>query len=202
MSVRSIILALCGLLLGGWLAYFASNGGDFSRELPQAQTTGKAQVGGPFTLTDQNGRRVTEKDFLGQYMLVFFGFTSCPDICPSGLQVMTAALNKLGPKADAVTPVFITVDPARDTPEKLAAYLKSFHPRLVGLTGSESDVAAAIKEYRVYVQKVADEKTPSNYTFDHAAIFYLMGKDGKFVAPIPHTTDADELARAISASLS
>ena len=202
MNARSILLALCGLILGGWLAYFAVNGGDMAPGLPQTQTSGKAQVGGPFTLTDQTGKRVTEKDFLGRYMLVFFGFTSCPDICPSGLQVMTAALDKLGAKADAVTPVFITIDSARDTPEKLSAYLKSFHPRLVGLTGSESEVAAAIKAYRVYVQKVPDEKTPSNYTFDHAAIFYLMGKDGAFIAPIPHTTDVDELARALSASLS
>jgi protein SCO1 len=202
MNSRSIVLALLGLALGGWLAHFARTGIDITPSVPQTQISGKAQVGGPFTLTDQTGKRVTEKDFLGRHMLVFFGFTSCPDICPSGLQVMTAALNKLGAKADAITPVFITIDSARDTPEKLKGYLKSFHPRLVGLTGSEADIAAAIKTYRVYVQKVADEKTPSNYTFDHAALFYLMGKDGAFVAPIPHTNDVDELARALSAALS
>lgn len=116
--------------------------------------------------------------------------------------MVTAALEKLGPKADAVTPVFITIDAARDTPEKLNAYLKSFHPRLVGLSGTDAEIAAAVKSYRVYVQKVTDEKTPANYTFDHAAMFYLMGKDGAFIAPIPHTTDVDEVVRALSGALS
>jgi protein SCO1 len=202
MSRPFISLALAGLAIGAGLAYFAVTGGGRPPGAQQATVSGKALVGGPFALTDHTGRRVTEKDFLGRYMLVFFGFTNCPDICPSGLQVITAALDKLGTKADAVTPVFITIDGVRDTPEKLNAYLKSFHPRLVGLTGSDAEIAAAVKAYRVYVQKVTDEKTPTSYTFDHAAIFYLMGKDGAFIAPIPHTTDVDEVVRALSAALS
>ena len=201
MNSRTIGLALAGLIAGGLLAVFAVTGRGPDDVAPRLEVTGKALIGGPFTLTDQTGRRVTEKDFLGRYMLVFFGFTNCPDICPSGLQVMTAALDKLGAKADAITPVFITLDSQRDTPEKLAAYLKSFHPRLVGLTGSAEDVAAAAKAYRVYYQKVENEKSPENYSYDHAAIFYLMGKDGAFIAPIPHTTDVDELVRALNASL-
>ena len=201
MNNRNIVLAFAGLLTGGLLAFFATTSGLPGVHSPGATVTGKALIGGPFTLTDQTGKRVTEKDFLGRYILVFFGFTHCPDICPSGLQVMTAALDKLGPKADAVTPIFITLDSKRDTPEKLAAYLKSFHPRLVGLTGSEEELAAAAKTYRVYYQKVTDEKSPDSYAYDHAAIFYLMGKDGAFIAPVPHTTDVDELVRALSAAL-
>jgi protein SCO1 len=201
MSARTITLAITGLVLGGLLGAVAVTGGLPGSSVPLTSTSGKALIGGPFTLTDHNGRRVTEKDFLGHYTLIFFGFTNCPDICPSGLQVMTAALDKLGPKADAVTPVFITFDGARDTPEKLSAYLKSFHPRLIGLTGSEEELAAVTKSYRVYVQKVTDEKTPGSYTFDHAAVFYLMGKDGVFLTPIPHTTDVDELVRALNAAL-
>lgn len=201
MNSRTIGLVLAGLIAGGALGYLALTGGGPQNAVPQTAVSGKPLVGGPFTLTDHTGKRVSDKDFLGRYMLVFFGFTHCPDICPSGLQVMTAALDKVGAKAADVTPVFVTLDSARDTPEKLAEYLKSFHPRLVGLTGSAEEVAAAAKSYRVYYQKVSDEKTPENYTYDHSAMFYLMGKDGVFIAPIPHTTDVDELARGLSAAL-
>jgi protein SCO1 len=193
---------IAGLMVGASLAAFTLRGGspaDLSGS--RAVVTGKPLIGGPFTLTDQTGKRVTDQDFFGRFMLVFFGFTHCPDICPSGLQVMTAALDKIGTKANDVTPVFITLDGARDTPELLAAYLKSFHPRLVGLTGSAQELAAVAKSYRVYSQKVADEKSPENYTYDHSAIFYLMGKDGSFITPIPHTTNVDELANSLSAAL-
>ncbi len=195
-------LILGGLVAGAALALVAVNQqAPPSTSTPATQTTGKALIGGPFTLTDQTGKRVTEKDFLGRYMLVFFGFTNCPDICPSGLQVMSAALDKLGNKADIVTPVFITLDAARDTPEKMKAYVKSFHPRLTGLTGSEAEVAAAAKAYRVYFQKIEDDKTPGSYTYDHAAIIYLMGKDGAFVTHIPHTTDVEQVVDALNKNL-
>ncbi|MEQ1669772.1 MAG: SCO family protein [Hyphomicrobium sp.] len=202
MNGRTIGLVLAGLIAGGAIAAISTTtgfgpppGGS------KAVVTGKPLIGGPFTLTDHTGKRVTEKDFLGRYALVFFGFTHCPDICPSGLQVMTAALDKIGAKASDVVPVFITLDSARDTPSKLAEYLKSFHPRLVGLSGSAEELAAAAKSYRVYYQKIVDEKSPDSYSFDHSAMFYLMGKDGVFMAPIPHTTNVDELARALDAAL-
>ena len=201
MNIRAIGLAVAGLIAGGLLAFLAVTGSGPATVAPRATVTGKPLVGGPFTLTDHTGKRITDKDFLGRYMLVFFGFTHCPDICPSGLQVMTAALDKAGDKARDVTPVFITLDSQRDTPEKLASYLKSFHPRLVGLTGSAEDLAAAAKSYRVYFQKVSDEKNPESYTYDHSAMYYLMGKDGAFVAPINHSTDVDELVRALNAAL-
>jgi protein SCO1/2 len=134
-------------------------------------------------------------------MLVFFGYTNCPDICPAGLQVMSAALDKLGHRGDDIVPILVTLDPEQDTPQKLATYVKSFTPRLVGLTGSDNDIAATAKAYRVFYQKVPDDKDPSRYTIDHSAIFYLMGKDGTLLAPIPHTTDVAQLALAIDKAL-
>lgn len=196
MNARHALLAILGLLFGGAVAWFATYPLQ-DTTVVQTKVSGEALVGGPFTLTDQTGKRVTDQDYRGRYMLVFFGFTNCPDICPAGLQVLSAALDKLGPKAESVTPVFITLDAKRDTPEKLGQYVKSFHPKLVGLTGSEEEVAAAAKAYRVYAQKVVDEKNPGSYSYDHSALFYLMGPDGKFVAPIPHTNDVSEVVAAL-----
>ena len=199
MNSRIAGLVAAGLFAGGLLAYAIVAGTGSTSPTPIV--TGKPAVGGAFALTDHTGKRVTDKDFLGKYMLVFFGFTNCPDICPSGLQVMTAALDKIGSKADDIVPIFITLDAKRDTPEKLGEYLKSFHPRLVGLTGTEEEIAAAIKVYRVYAEKITDEKTPDSYSYDHSAIFYLMGKDGVFLSPLPHTTNVDELADALNSAL-
>ncbi|MGQ0455633.1 MAG: SCO family protein [Hyphomicrobium sp.] len=201
MTPRTTVLIIGGLAVGAALALFTVQGRNAPTPASEAVTTGKALVGGPFALTDQTGKQVTDKDFLGKYMVVFFGFTNCPDICPSGLQVLSAALEKIGAKSDLATPIFITLDARRDTPEKLALYLKSFHPRLVGLTGSEADVAAAAKAYKVYYQKVEDEKNPESYSYDHASLFYVMGKDGAFVAPIAHTNNVDEVAAALDKAL-
>ena len=197
MRHRNIGLIVAGLISGAAIAALMFGLQARQAGAPQSVVSGTALVGGPFALTDHTGKKVTEKDYLGKFMLVFFGFTNCPDICPSGLQVISAALDKLGPKAELVTPVFISFDPSRDTPEKLAAYLKSFHPRLIGLTGSDAEVAAVAKAYRVYLQKVTDEKSPGTYSFDHAAIFYVMGKDGAFVTHVPHTNDVGELTAAL-----
>jgi protein SCO1/2 len=164
-------------------------------------TTGTAQVGGPFSLTDHTGRRVTAETYKGKVLVVFFGFTHCPDICPSGLQVVSAALDKLGPKAEDVVPLFVTLDPERDTPQQLALYLKSFHPRLVGLTGTAEETAAAARAYRVYFRKVADEKEPTQYTLDHTSIVYVMGRDGRYVSHATHATPVDRLAEQIAKAL-
>lgn len=164
-------------------------------------TTGTALVGGPFQLTNHNGQRVTEKDFLGKVSVVFFGFTSCPDICPAALQVLTSALNQLGPKAEQVAPLFITIDAENDTPEKIAAYLKAFSPQIVGLTGTADELAATAKVYRAFVQKVDDENKPGSYTFDHSSVFYIMGKDGKFVTHAGNTNDVNELVSLVQKAL-
>jgi cytochrome oxidase Cu insertion factor (SCO1/SenC/PrrC family) len=146
----------------------------------RAQTSaGEALIGGPFTLTDQHGERVTEQDFAGRFMLIYFGYTFCPDICPTSLTVMAAAIDEL-PQAQAeqVVPVFITVDPARDTVEQLAAYAPLFHPRLVALTGSEEEVREAARAYRVYYH--VPEEEGDTYLVDHSSFVYLMGPDGSY----------------------
>ena len=193
--VRLVLIVAAGLLVGG-LAAVALIPQARERLLPAAgiKSVGQALVGGPFTLTDHTGKRVTDQDFRGRHMLVFFGFTFCPDVCPSGLQVISAALDKLGPKAQRITPLFITIDPERDTPSQLASYVKSFHRRLVGLTGTPAEIDAVAKAYRVYVKKVADPKSTAGYTMDHSAIIYVMGPDGRYVAHFTHATNVDTLA--------
>jgi cytochrome oxidase Cu insertion factor (SCO1/SenC/PrrC family) len=179
-----VLLIAAGLGGYAWMKRYSGDGGG----------SGVALVGGPFTLTDHNGREVTEKTFLGKYMLVFFGFTFCPDVCPTELQVITTALDQMGPEADAIQPVFITVDPERDTPEVLKAYVSNFGPRLLGLTGTPEQVAAAAKAFRVYYAKVKNSGSAADYMMDHSTIIYLMGPDGRFVKHMTYTTDAAKLA--------
>ena len=164
-------------------------------------TIGQATVGGPFSLTDHNGRRVTDKDFAGRFMLVFFGFTFCPDVCPTALQVTSAALDKLGAKAARVQPVFISVDPGRDTPEQLKSYVASFHPRLIGLTGTPEEVTAVARAYRVYFKQVKDERSAAGYTVDHSSIVYLRGPDGRFITHFTHATSPDAMVAALQRHL-
>jgi len=195
-----VIFAAIVLALAAGLGGYAL----MNRQLPGHLSTGTALVGGPFTLTDQYGRKVSEKDFLGRYMLVFFGFTYCPDICPTELQVMTAALDAMGPAAEKIQPVFITIDPERDTPEVMKAYVGNFSPRLMGLTGTPEDIAAVAKAYRVYYAKAPNQASPESYLMDHSSIIYLMGPDGGFVKHFAFTTDVakltSELQDAIAAS--
>lgn len=165
-------------------------------------SNGQAAIGGAFTLVDQDGRTVTEKDFRGKYMLIYFGYTFCPDVCPTSLQAMGQALDLLPPdKAAKVTPVFITVDPERDSPDLLKSYVPNFHPRLIGLTGSTGQIEAASKAFKVYARK-AEQKDGAPYLMDHSSILYLMGPDGRFVTHFSHGATpqaiADGLAKAVS----
>ncbi|MDX2157758.1 MAG: SCO family protein [Hyphomicrobiaceae bacterium] len=196
MRLRLPVIAGLAFLLGGLIALLAI---PAARErllgvVPQPLSVGQALVGGPFSLVDQHGKRVTERDFLGKYMLVMFGFTYCPDICPSGLQVITAALDQAGPNAERIVPVFISVDHERDTPAQLAQYAPSFHARLVALSGTAENVAAAARAYRVYYKKVADPKSSAGFTYDHSALIYLMGPDGKYVTHFSHAAGPDTIA--------
>ncbi len=140
-----------------------------------------AQIGGPFRLIDQNGKPVTDQDFKGKPFLVFFGFTHCPDVCPTTLFDISEVMKSLGPDAARVGAVFITVDPQRDTTASLKDYLSNFDPHVEGLTGDAAALAAVAKEYRVYYKKVPLDG--GDYTMDHTAIVYLMDKDGHFVSP-------------------
>ena len=146
-----------------------------------AMAPSAAAIGGPFRLVDQNGTPVTDGDLKGEPYLVFFGFTHCPDVCPTTLMEMSDVLDKLGPDAKRVAALFITVDPERDTPQELKDYLSSFNPQVRGLTGDPAAIAQVAKSYRVYLKKVPLEN--GDYTMDHTALVYLMDKNGKFVAP-------------------
>ena len=158
------------------------------------RATGEASVGGPFSLTDQDGRGRRADDFRGRFMLVYFGYSYCPDICPTTLAVMADALEKLGPEAERIVPIFITIDPERDTSRVLRAYLKAFGPRFVGLTGNAKAVAAAAHAWRVYYRK---RPLGGGYAVDHSSYIYLMGADGKFIAIFNETLGPDGLAQAL-----
>jgi protein SCO1 len=174
------ILLTFGAFLAGLIACFSIVllvSGQFSP--PGVQAT--AAIGGPFSLTDQDGRTATDRDFRGRPFLVFFGFTHCPDVCPTTLFEVSEIMRLLGPDAERLGAAFITVDPERDTPAALKDYMSSFDPRLKGLTGDADAIAAVAKAYRVYFKKVPLDS--GGYTMDHTAIVYLMDKEGRFVAP-------------------
>ena len=166
------------------------------------EAVGAAAIGGPFELTDQNGRTRTEEDFRGRYMLVYFGYTYCPDICPSSLATLSRGLEALAErapeKAEAIVPVFITVDPERDDVETMASYVPHFHDRLVGLTGTPEQIAEVTKEYRIYYRKVEEEGVGSDgYLMDHSSFIYLMGPEGTYITHFAHDAPVDEIAERL-----
>lgn len=162
-------------------------------------TTQASSVGGPFSLVDQDGRTVTEADLKGKPTVIFFGFTRCPDICPTALYEITQAFEALGPDADRAQALFVTVDPERDTPEALKAYLGAFSPRIRGLTGSLEAVQAMTKEYKAYAKKAPTKD--GGYTMDHTTVVYLMDKDGLFVAPLNVKREPQQVAAEIRAQV-
>jgi protein SCO1/2 len=157
-----------------------------------AERTRPSAVGGPFALVNQDGKTVTDADFRGKPLLVFFGFTHCPDICPTTLFEVSEIFNRLRKDAEKVSAIFVTVDPERDTPEKLKLYLSSFHPRLSALSGSDAQIEAIKKAYFVYAKRIPLEG--GGYTMDHTSVVYLMDKEGKFIAPFNLKRDADAAA--------
>jgi protein SCO1/2 len=159
-------------------------------------------IGGPFTLEDGNGKQVTDRDFRGKYMLVYFGYTFCPDVCPTTLNEMADALDRLGAKAQQLQPIFITVDPKRDTPAVMKQYVAAFSPRLIGLTGTDEQIANVAREYRVYYAEHRTGPGPNDYAMDHSSVLYLMGPDGKFIAPIRADEDGSQMAADLSRLMS
>jgi cytochrome oxidase Cu insertion factor (SCO1/SenC/PrrC family) len=153
-------------------------------------------VGGPFALIDHTGTARTEQDFRGKLLLVYFGFTYCPDVCPADLQNIGLALDQLGAAGDRVQPLFVTLDPERDTPAHLADYVPAFHPRLIGLTGDDAAIRAAADAYKVYYANVTNEGS-NDYTVDHTAFIYLMGPDGKYLGFFPPGTGAERIAEML-----
>jgi protein SCO1/2 len=155
-------------------------------------------IGGPFTLVDSSGHTVTSTSWHGKYLLVYFGYTFCPDVCPTTLTTLAAALDRLGPTADRVQPLFITVDPRRDTQAVLAGYTAAFSPRLLGLTGTKDQIAQVTAEYRVYFAKHKTGPGENDYVMDHSSVFYLIAPNGKIVSIL----SADQQAAAMAAQLS
>jgi cytochrome oxidase Cu insertion factor (SCO1/SenC/PrrC family) len=182
-SLSRIWLALACIVFSASLA--ANEAAEPSAtELIEGLLSGRAPVGGPFDLTDQAGHRRTDADFRGKLVVLYFGYTYCPDVCPTELQSISLALDKLGAAAEAVQPLFITVDPERDTPAQLAEYVSSFHPRLIGLTGSLADIKRTAIAYRTFFIKNS-ATTSGEYSVDHTGFIYLVGKDGKYVGFLP-----------------
>uniref|UniRef100_A0A7N0T6K9 Thioredoxin domain-containing protein n=1 Tax=Kalanchoe fedtschenkoi TaxID=63787 RepID=A0A7N0T6K9_KALFE len=167
-----------------------------STAVKQGPSVGKAAIGGPFSLINHEGKRVTDKDFRGNWTLIYFGFTHCPDICPAELEKLAAAIDKIKAKSGLdITPVFISVDPERDTPEQVGEYVKEFHPKIIGLTGTPSEIKDVARAYRVYFMKTNEED--DDYLVDHSIIMYLMGPDMDFVKFYGKNNDVDALTDGI-----
>ncbi|MGB7914488.1 MAG: SCO family protein [Rhodomicrobium sp.] len=162
----------------------------------RVRSDGAALVGGPFSLVDTDGKRVTDRDFRGKLMLVFFGYAHCPDVCPTELQTMSAVMDKLGPEAGKVAPIFISVDPKRDTPEALSSYMKNFDSRIAGLTGNQNEISDVAKAYRVYYRKAGDGGG-GDYTVDHSAFVYLMDGEGKYLTHFSFNTTPESMLAVI-----
>ena len=187
---ESRFLALAALLIALLLGACSSSAGD-------APPLEGAKIGGPFTLIDQNGRQVTDKQFDGRYRLVYFGFTYCPDVCPVDLQSIGQAMRQLeknDPEVAArVQPIFISVDPERDTPAVLKQYVSAFHPRLIGLRGTQEQIVDVAKKYGIFHQKQENDGA-SDYMVDHLRIALLFGPKGEPIAILPHDKGADAMA--------
>jgi protein SCO1/2 len=188
-SALGIVIAV----LFAWQYGFLSPGGS------RPGTSGIAKIGGPFTLIDHTGAARTEKNFHGKLMLIYFGYTYCPDVCPTALQVMSVALQNLGKKAESVAPLFITVDPERDTVKHLSDYVKNFHAGMVGLTGSAAQIKQVAKVYRVYYRKAepASGDPPEDYLMDHSSVVYLMDREGLYITHFTHRSPSEEIEAAI-----
>jgi protein SCO1/2 len=191
---RGLMVFAVGLLIlvGGIAAEF------WQQRQGEAGAIGAA-IGGPFTLTDQHGKTRSSAEFRGKLMLVYFGYTYCPDVCPTEMQTMSEALAQLGAKADQVEPVFITIDPERDTPEQLALYAQNFDPRFEMLTGSEQQIADTARAYKVYSR--VTKKADGEVQVDHSGFVYLMGRDGRYVAHFSPGTTAETMAAGIAKRL-
>ena len=193
-------LGLSVLLLGTAAWLYSQQPSGLTVEVGTVSGSGAADIGGPFTLVDQHGQARSDQDFRGKFMLVYFGYTFCPDFCPSSLSVMTQALDRLAKQdpevAASVVPVLISIDPERDTVEALAAYAPHFHERLVALTGTPEAVADAAAGYRVYYAK-AESDAASDYLMDHSTFIYLMDPEGRYATHFSHYATPEEIAQAI-----
>jgi protein SCO1 len=195
--VPAVVAALLSLVLiaGGWWLLVPARPVAPERPTAPGIIAGSSMIGGPFRLIDHDGREVTEATFRGRYLLVFFGFANCPDVCPLTLDRFAQVLDLLGPDAERVQPLLITVDPERDTPEALKDYVTAVDPRILGLTGTPEQVKAAASAYKVYFAKAATGE--QGYSVDHSAFEYLMGPDGRNLYVLRSEAESDKIAELI-----
>lgn len=198
MSLQKKLWIACGFAVLIFGTVYVSQKEDNNRiaRIQEKSSTGQASIGGDFTLTDQFGKTRTARDFQGKYMMVYFGYTYCPDICPTGLQAMSETLEAIGPLKDKIQPLFITVDPERDTVEYMASYMENFHPKFLALTGTKAQVEKASKAYKVYASRVKDDSS-TDYLIDHSSIVYIMDKKGKYIGHFNHATPPEEMAQKL-----
>jgi len=192
--IAVIAIAALGFVVAATVGryYLVGNGGGTT-------SSSSVSIGGPFTLIDQTGKTITDQDFRGKYMLVYFGYTFCPDVCPTSLGIVSDALDQLSPEQlEKVVPIFISVDPGRDTPESLADFVPHFHEKLIGLTGTPEQIKAVARAYKAYFAKVNEDDPDGNYLMDHSSITYLMGPDGKYATHFSHGTPPDAMAKRLA----
>ena len=200
MTPRSRLLLILGLavaIFGGGALALTLVEQSAEPAAVAVDTASGAAIGGPFTLVDARGQTVTDRNFHGKWMLVYFGYTFCPDVCPTTLTNIAQALVQLRSHATDLLPVFITIDPQRDTPKVMGDYVKAFDPRIVGLTGSKAQIAKVAQEYHVYYAKQANSGSGDDYLVDHSSFVYLMSPQGKFAKVMPGSLSAGEMADAI-----
>lgn len=187
------IILLAGLGFGGYELWHRTRPVPMSAE----KEVGRASVRSDFSLVDHSGKAVAGEDFRGKWLLVFFGFTYCPDVCPTTLNEIAEVMERLGEEAAKVQPLFITIDPERDTPERMAEYVAAFDPRIVGLTGTPEQVKAAAESFRVYYAKAMDATVPDGYLMDHSTALYFMNPDGEFEAFFSFRDDVEEIVSGV-----
>jgi cytochrome oxidase Cu insertion factor (SCO1/SenC/PrrC family) len=195
-STPRLVVAILLLALAAGLGFYAWNAKWIEKTV-----SGVALIGGPFDMVNQNGTRVTEKDFAGKPTLIFFGYTYCPDVCPTELQIISAALEQLGDQAKDVQPIFVSINPERDTAPVLKSYLESFGPRWTGLTGTPEQVRGITRAWHVFYEKRDNKASPQDYLMDHSSFIFLMGPDGKFLKHFNYTTDVKAFGQALSEAL-
>ena len=189
-------LLLVAAMAGGLIWHESENVPALGRTV----TSGQVAVGGPYSLIDQDGKKRSSADFRGKYQLIYFGYTFCPDVCPTTLAVMAQALDKMGADSERIVPIFITIDPERDTPKVLKQYVGAFGTNFVGLTGSPKELGSVEKEYRVYAKKQPLDKS-GNYGMDHSSVIYLMGPDGRLVTFYDELVSPDALEKDLKAKI-
>jgi protein SCO1 len=204
-AVRSIArqlgaAAFAAALVSGVTAWAEETAAPSAAELMDALMWNRGPIGGPFDLIDQNGQHRTDAEFRGKFLVLYFGYTYCPDICPTDLMAISSAIKLLGTAGNEVQPIFITVDPERDTVQQLADYVSSFHPRLIGLTGAASDIRKVALAYKVFYAKIEAEHGEP-YAIDHTGFIYLVGRDGKYLGFFPPGTIPERMVEIISQQL-